>query len=411
MAKYRIEERPEWRWWVTPKPLKEKPVHRWCVFPHSFTSELVLGLIDEWGLTAKDRILDPFCGAGTTPLAAKERGISSEGIDLSPYAAFVSSVKLNDYNSACLARTWTHLQRRMDPDKWNGTTRDYPDLVKKALPGDLLGAFDSLAGDIHTLDCRPIERDFFKMALLTTLQDFSRAIPSGGWLEWRERHNNKRHIPARLAGHVEAMLSDLRIRAAQSAAGGWTIHCADARKLPQRCQTVSAVITSPPYPNRHDYTRVFGVELMFGFLDWNQTRHLRYQSFESHPEAKPERPPENGYLEPKELSRALALLEKAGPDPRIPPMLRGYFLDMFLSLRELHRVTQKESPIALVVGNAQYCGVSFMVDELTAEIGEQVGLRCERIIAARYRGNSAQQMALYGRHPSRESVVVFKRHQ
>jgi len=48
-----------------------------------------------------------------------------------------------------------------------------------------------------------------------------------------------------------------------------------------------------------------------------------------------------------------------------------------------------------------------MVDELTAEIGEQAGLRCDKIIAARYRGNSAQQMRDHGRKPSRESIVVF----
>jgi hypothetical protein len=36
-------------------------------------------------------------------------------------------------------------------------------------------------------------------------------------------------------------------------------------------------------------------------------------------------------------------------------------------------------------------------------------LRCERIVAARYRGNSAQQMKTFGRHPARESVVYFQK--
>lgn len=61
------------------------------------------------------------------------------------------------------------------------------------------------------------------------------------------------------------------------------------------------------------------------------------------------------------------------------------------------------------MGNAQYRGVPIAVDELTAEIGEQAGLRCDKLIVARYRGNSAQQMGKYGRNPSRESVVVFRR--
>lgn len=90
-------------------------------------------------------------------------------------------------------------------------------------------------------------------------------------------------------------------------------------------------------------------------------------------------------------------------------MVEGYFLDMYLCLREVARVCKKGARIAFVVGNAQYNNVPVPVDELTAEIGAQVGLACEKLIAVRYRGNSAQQMGKYGRRPSRESVVVLKK--
>ncbi len=90
-------------------------------------------------------------------------------------------------------------------------------------------------------------------------------------------------------------------------------------------------------------------------------------------------------------------------------MIEGYFLDLYLSLREVQRVCSPKARSAFVVGNAQYQGVPIAVDELTAEVGEQAGLTCEKILVARYRGNSAQQMGKYGRNPSRESVVVFRR--
>ncbi len=409
MRNFHIRQRPSWHWWVTPNPLREKPIHRWCVFPHSFTSELVHGLIDEWGLTERDLILDPFCGAGTTLLAAKEQNIPATGFDLSPFAVFASKVKLVDYCWAHLIKEWATLQKHIDSTRWNGTSHDYSDLVQKALPGQLLGAFDALGIQIASLDCSRVDRNFFKMALLRTLSDFSRAIPSGGWLKWTNRHNSSRQIPAQLAAHIEAMLADLDQVAVSTANGKWNARRADARRLPAKDQTFSAVITSPPYPNRHDYTRVFGVELMFGFLDWKKTRRLRYQSFESHPESKPIRPTAVDYNEPDALSRALMRFERTEPDPRIPSMIQGYFLDMFLSLREMKRVCRCGAWIALVVGNAQYNGIRFKVDELTAEIGERIGLQCKKIVATRYRGNSAQQMRDHGRHPSRESIVVFKK--
>ncbi len=39
-------------------------------------------LVDEWGLDESDLVLDPFVGAGTTILAAKEKGIPATGDDL-----------------------------------------------------------------------------------------------------------------------------------------------------------------------------------------------------------------------------------------------------------------------------------------------------------------------------------------
>ena len=185
----------------------------------------------------------------------------------------------------------------------------------------------------------------------------------------------------------------------------WKAEIADARALPDCDDKYSAVITSPPYPNRHDYTRVFGVELMFEFLDWEKNRELRYQSFHSHPEAKPKRPSANDYVPPELLEESISHVK----DARLQRMLRGYFLDMYLCLREVMRVTRAGGRVAFVVGNARYGGKSILVDEFTAELGERVGLVCQEIRAVRWRGNSAQQMGKYGRVASRESVVLFEK--
>ncbi len=407
MGSFTVENRRDWRWWVTPKPLAGKPIHRWYVFPHSFTSELVHALIDEWGLTPNDQILDPFVGAGTTLLAAKEKGIPAAGFDLSPLAVLATNVKVTNHDVARLKKLWSRLCRRVDPTRWNGAAKDYPDLVREALPGKLLGAFDALDRAIGSLDATEKERDFFRLALLATIPKYSRAVAEGGWLKWVDRRNGVSTLPTVFADHVGMMLDDLgrtQVRRGTS----WCAALADARSLSDAAGAYSAVITSPPYPNRHDYTRVFGIELMFGFLDWEQTRQLRYQSFHSHPEARPSRPNANGYVQPRRLARAVAHIRRKEKDPRVSKMIEGYFLDLYLSLREVQRVCSPKARSAFVVGNAQYQGVPIAVDELTAEVGEQAGLTCEKLLVARYRGNSAQQMGKYGRNPSRESVVMFR---
>jgi hypothetical protein len=151
------------------------------------------------------------------------------------------------------------------------------------------------------------------------------------------------------------------------------------------------------------------VELMFAFLDWEDTRKLRYQSVHSHPESRPRRPPHDDYRVPSGLASTLRRIHKAGLEPKIVSMLEGYFLDMHLCLRECQRVVTRRAPIAFVVGNAQYCGCPVPVDSYLAEIGQAVGLEWERTVAVRLRGNSAQQMGRFGRNPSRESIVVFRK--
>jgi hypothetical protein len=90
-------------------------------------------------------------------------------------------------------------------------------------------------------------------------------------------------------------------------------------------------------------------------------------------------------------------------------MLAGYFEDLHLVLAECRRVMRPGSKAAFVVGNARYCGHSIEVDRLLSELGAVCGLRHERTVALRTRGNSAQQMGRFGRRPSRESVVIFRR--
>jgi len=149
MSRFVVEEREIWRRWVTPKPLMAKPVHRWYVFPHSFSSELVHALIDEWGLGPGDHILDPFAGAGTTLLAAKEKGVPATGYDLSPLAVMASRVKVANYDLKRLRAQWDRLSKRLEPNKWNGAETEQVERCGTRVPrARAQGAARETAGGI-----------------------------------------------------------------------------------------------------------------------------------------------------------------------------------------------------------------------------------------------------------------------
>ncbi len=410
-----MTERVAWRTWVTPRVAKEKAVHRWYLFPHSFTDDLVHALIDEWGLNGQDRILDPFVGAGTTLLAAKEMGVPSNGYDLSPLAVLASNTKTATFSRQRLEAAWQTLEHTLMQNSTVPMGRAYPELVHKALPEGRLEALDAVATSIENIDCSSSERDFFRLALISIIPRFSHAVANGGWLRWLNQGAGAENVTVFFKEQVEMMLSDLPAEQNSAQAGVcdtglqddryWEARVADARVMPASDVEYSAVITSPPYPNRHDYTRIFGVELMFAFHDWEANRALRYQTFHSHPEARPNRPSAGRYKPPEALDGNVRDLS----DKRLQRMLDGYFLDMYLCLCEVARVCRKGAKAAFVVGNTQYDGTAILVDEFTAEIGERAGLTCKEIRAVRWRGNSAQQMGKYGRTAARESVVMFEK--
>lgn len=355
-------------------------------------------------MTEHDTILDPFTGAGTTLLAAKEKSLSGTGYDLSPLAVLASNTKTASFVPENLEKLGQTLQHASQSRSALPMKRTYPELVRKALPEGRLEAFDTIATRIDTLDGSSSERDFFRLALISIIPHFSHAVANGGWLRWLRQGAGTENVWNSFKDRVEMMLSDVRDSEPQGA-GNWEARVADARTIPAPDASYSAVITSPPYPNRHDYTRIFGIELMFAFHGWEANRALRYQSFHSHPEARPKRPPAKGYEAPKSLERNICHVR----DQRMQQMLRGYFFDMYLCLCEVERVCRAGGKAAFVVGNARYDGSVIPVDEYSAEIGERAGLICKEIRVVRWRGNSAQQMGKYGRVASRESVVLFEK--
>ncbi|HUW11842.1 MAG TPA: hypothetical protein VM537_19100 [Anaerolineae bacterium] len=394
-------ERLEWRKLVVPTALRKAPIHRWFVFPHSYTDSLVRNLIEEWELGPGDRILDPFVGAGTTVLTAKQMGIPAHGVDLSPLAVFVTNAKVADHDPDAVRQGLAGVLKDAGEVDSGGET----ELLHRAFTPLALQRLCGLRQRTRQVT-DPQVRGFLLLGLLAILRDFSSLKADGGWLRAGRPRLSGDQVMPRFRRQMEMMLSDLPEQAA-GATGSWSAEVGDARALPGDTK-YSAVITSPPYPNRHDYSRIFQVELEFGFYRGPQTYDLRHRSMRSHPEARPPSVEPSGYTPPARLQALLDELREKKPDARIPAMLAGYFEDMHAVLWRLSGALCPGARLALVVGNVRYLGVGFPVDELLTDIAAGLGYQPVEIRAVRYRGNSAQQMGEYGREGARESCVMLR---
>lgn len=386
---------------VTPRLMREEPIHRWFVFPHSYSPQLVDEVIKHYPLPNDARLLDPFVGAGTTVLWAKQHRFSATGTDLSPLSVFVSQAKLASYNTDELT---TALQYVLDYKMTSDDLKLHPNRMRRAFSQAELKHIESLRRCIQELS--PSLSPFFILALLHVQQKLSRAVPDGGWFRWLEKEDQSSQVAFMFKEQVERQIFDITSQSMHQI-GDWSVYLLDARRLNTVDGDYDALITSPPYPNRHDYSRIFHLELLSLGASEEDIFQFRYKSIRSHVEARMPDLKVNGYNIPPKLEQTLNFLPE-NADPRVAPMLRGYFEDMYFCLQSAYMRLRPNAPCVFVVGNVRHAGVMVPVDEILVEVGEQAGFIFEGAWVARLRGNSAQQMAIFGREPSRETIVLFR---
>ena len=405
-----IIDKSELRHFISPHRNQNCGIHNWHLFKHGYSKELINKLVQYFHLAKGNWVLDPFCGGGTTLLACKELGINSRGFDILPFSVFLSNVKVDDYDDKELLKQLKVLKRKKLRNDDDRVLPDIP-IVEKAFRPDVATKLLSIKSTIEKNVKSPKVRAFFNLGFLSILESVSNTSKTGGFLRITDRQVNPDEIWGIFISKVESMIQDVvqvnkdgkRKKVSSSAKIG------DARKLSTK-RVFDAVITSPPYPNRHDYTRIYSLEMMFDFISDNeQLKKIRYETIRSHVEAR-KRYEAIGYEKPEALESLLSKVKRNGTNnPQVINMLEGYFEDMYLSLSEIHRCLKNGGKVAMVISNVRFAGVNIPVDELLSEIGTQAGLTPKEIWAVRYRGNSSQQMRDYTRKPSRESIVIWQK--
>lgn len=407
----RNTSRPLFESLVSPGPDRQTPIYNWHAFKHSYSKELVQNLIKEFGLKKGSWVLDPFCGGGTTLLSSKQAGLNSQGIDILPFSVFLSNVKVQDYDELELSIEFVKLQnaKRSSRRNNNATLPSDIALLDKAFPPPIKKELLAIKTTINEIR-EEKNRDFFNLAFLSILESVSNTSKAGGFLRLVDKNESPENIRLKFLDNCVSMLADVlvsknhfRVSKVEAKAS-----LGDARNMASK-RSFDAIITSPPYPNRHDYTRIYALEMAFDFIaDNNELKQIRYKTLRSHVEARKQFEA-FGYEEPKEINRLLNKIEKNGTNNRqVPGMIRGYFEDMFLCLSQMKSRLKKNGKIALVVSNVRFSGVNIPVDTLLSQIGAQTGLKSTAVWTARERGNSAQQMRDYSRKTSRESIVVWE---
>ncbi|MGQ0815650.1 MAG: DNA methyltransferase [Gemmatimonadota bacterium] len=414
--------------------LADRVAHDWYRFVLSYPPHLVRKYLEKFNATAKSRVLDPFCGTGTTLVECKRLGIPSVGIEGNPLASFASSVKLD----------WTP-----DPDAFLEVART---IFKRSIELlDAEGISDAiLFTRLDQVDdgLRVLSPELNKLLLTGSISP----RPLHKVLVLLEEINS---VPTAYAGHyrlalakalvsdisnlkfgpevgvgkakpdvpvVEAWFNqviritdDLRTLSTNRNVTGEVIR-GDARNVGLYLQpcSVDMVITSPPYPNEKDYTRTTRLEsVILGFLKSkddlralkrdlvrSNTRGVYKQDADdefvaSHPEIQ--------RIANEIEARRVALNKTSGFERLYARVTKLYFGGMLRHLRDLQPILRPGARLAYVVGDqASYLRVMIRTGQLLGDLAESIGYQLEGIDLFRTRLATATKEQL------REEVVLLK---
>lgn len=419
--------------------IHDRAAHQWYRFVLSYPPHLVRDYAAKFGLTGKHRVLDPFCGTGTTVVECKKLGIPAFGLESNPVACFASRTKIQwDVDPQKLLR-----HARMVADSaWGRLEQDgYCD------DEDTLRLLDRRAGAQATLRTLPEEAagllltnsispvplhktlvlidalaehhdDRFtnheRLALATALVNEISNLHFGPEVGVGPAKTDAPVVSLWLDG-VRAMAQDLENLPHEEGAEA-IIYQADAREassvLPPN--SVDAVITSPPYPNEKDYTRTTRLEsVLLGFFHSKEDlRALKKRLVRSNTrgvyKADTDDSHVSGHLEIERIAaaiekRRIELDKDSGFEKLYARVTKLYFGGMARHLADLRQVLRPRAQLAYVVGDqASYLRVMIRTGQLLADIAASLGYEVTGIDLFRTR------LATATREQLREEVVLLR---
>lgn len=412
---------------------EDRPVHDWYRFILSFPAHLVRDCVQYMNIDRSARVLDPFCGTGTTLVECKKIGLESTGIEANPVAAFASRVKVDWTPSP--GELWAHASQVADRAREVLRAQDIEDdplfLTGRNGRGPLLSLPPEKARLLlsNSISPLPLHKTLVLLRCLQQARDdrfhdhellaLAKSLVYGV--------SNLRFGPevglgtvrpdapviARWLDAIRAMAADLQAVVDAPPARS-TVHRGDARALGHlEAGSVGAVITSPPYPNEKDYTRTTRLEsVVLGFINSRkELRDFKKELVRSNTRGVYKEDDDDAWVrdhpEIQAIARAIEerrrqLGKTSGFERLYARVAKLYFGGMLRHLAELRRVLRPGARLAYVVGDqASYLRIMIRTGQLLADIAESLGYEVMGIELFRTR------LATATREQLREEIVVL----
>jgi hypothetical protein len=380
-----------------PQQILNGEVHNWYRMILGFSDHLVADLLEEFGVKSGAVVLDAFCGSGTTLVECMKRGIDAVGIDASPVSCFSSRVKTNWRLRPERVRELMAETRALYRQQLRRTTLLESDITYRYLSES--GMIDrgwisveplrkaiATKAAIKRLRTNDAYRSVLRLALIAEVVSTASNVKFGPELYCGPKKTDSDVIEGFLR-RLETIADDLE-KVKELPGSAVTVIEGDARRCDEllahgRFAKIGAVISSPPYPTEHDYTRNTRLELAFleHVSDLASLQAIKRKMIRSHTKNIYREDADSLHVEQhtgiQELSQELRrrVQGKAHGFARLyPTVVTEYFGGMKRHLQALYHVLAPGAPCALVLGDqASYEQVHIPTAKLLSSIAVDLG--------------------------------------
>lgn len=393
-------------------------VHRWAGYIQGFSAAFVQSIINQYQQEYNElRVLDPFAGCGTVLVQSKFSGYSSVGIELNPLLSFIADLKVNswDVSPKSLLAAYKFLPKKISkpaPPFLKSETQFKPGVLKNI--EKIYGALNFIE-DTNKISKKII--NLLKLAFSSILIECSnlKRTPCLGYSKSKMVPDN---APWQLfEKKVYAIVKDLDIiqRHFKDKIGVESeVVCANSMEYKHE-DPFDLAITSPPYMNGMDYVMNYKIEMgWLGFANGHkELKKVKDDMVVCDNVSK-------GLIRRFSKSNSRYIndwlndityniernIERRGSYRRsdMPFIVAKYFDDLYKVMKNVVSSLNRGGRFVLVIGDSLIADVYVPTDLISAKMGDELGLKIEKIEKARNRRSG--QVRSYR---LRETIVTLRK--
>lgn len=356
--------------------------HGWLRLTPAYSVKIVEDILSRY--PDNNRVLDPFCGSGTTALCAARLGLPVVTTDINPFLVWLATVKTKNYSRAEIKTTRKALETTLTDIHIKKSFKPAPQPpihnIERWWSSESISFLCRLKGAINNSDLSKTVKDLLNVAFCRTLITLSNAAFNHQSMSFKNCNKaNEQHIDKHAVFRLD--VAHVLEQCKEEIHGNAIVKLQDARYVNSGLLgTFDLVITSPPYANRMSYITelrpyMYWLDYLLearqaGELDWQAIGGTWGVATSRLNDWVASNDYQNDHL--TSIVKTISQTDNKHSET-LARYVHKYCEDIFTHLSSVSTVLNKGARVHYIVGNSTFYGALVSIEKLYADMMHKIG--------------------------------------